>query len=536
MNHAYRLVWSAARGAYVIAPETARGRGKSGRVIMVGALVTLFGLALHGLVQAQQPPAAPNVVPTSAATEAYVSPNGVTVVNIGTANAAGVSHNKFHRYDVDARGLVLNNNGNPNVAAMESQLAGQVYTNTRLGREAGVILNEVVSPNRSVLAGFTEVLGKKADVIIANPYGITCTGCGFINTDRATLTTGTPVWKADGRVAGFNVAGGDVLINGSGLNASGQALLDIVTRTVKVDGQVNGNDIVLATGAHAWNYETREVTGSIAPSGEKQEYAIDTTVLGGMYANRIHMIATDAGVGVRMLGEAAARSDDFRVDASGQVVLRSALSAGRDLVVRAAQLDAGSDQPAIRFAKRNIDIGTSGSAAFDGGSWLAGGTLGIQAGMLSAVGGAQFYSGTDPAAASRAMRFGTDGAMTFANARLVSEGGMDLAAGGELQFGQGANVQAAGDIALRAQGRLGNNGALIAAGGMTAAIGQAQGSAAAPLLINSGLLQASAGVLAIGAPGGALIVDNTGACWAAGSICMPTGWPIAAGYSPTAAC
>ena len=509
MNHAYRLVWSAARGAYLIAPETARGRGKSGATVTAGALAALFGLVLHGLVQAQQPPAAPNVVPASAATEAYVAPNGVTVVNIGAANAAGMSHNRFHRYDVDARGLVLNNNGNPNVAAMESQLAGQVYTNTRLGREAGVILNEVVSPNRSVLAGFTEVLGKKADVIVANPYGITCTGCGFINTDRATLTTGTPVWKADGRVAGFNVAGGDVLINGGGLNASGQALLDIVTRTVKVDGQVNGNDIVLATGAHAWNYATREITGSMAPSGGKQEYAIDTTALGGMYANRIQLIATEAGVGVRMLGEAAARTDDLRVDASGQVVLRGAMSAGRDLVVRAAQLEAGSGQPATRFARRNIDINAVGGAAFDGGSWLAGGMLGIEAGMLDAVGGAQFYSGTDPAAASRAMRLRTGGAMTFANARVVSEGGMSLAAGGELQFGQEANVQAAGDIALRAQGRLSNHGSLIAARGMTATVGQAQGGGVTPLLVNSGLLQASAGMLAIGAPGSALVIDNS---------------------------
>lgn len=510
MNHAYRLVWSAARRAYVIAPETARGRGKSGGTLMVGALVTLFGLALHGIAQAQQPPAAPNVVPTSAATEAYVAPNGVTVVNISTANGAGVSHNRFHRYDVDPRGLVLNNNGNPNVAAMESQLAGQVYTNTLLGREAGVILNEVVSPNRSILAGFTEVLGKKADVIVANPYGITCTGCGFINTDRATLTTGTPVWKADGRVAGFNVAGGDVLINGGGLNASSQALLDIVTRTVKADGQVNGNDIVLATGAHAWNYATREVTGSMAPSGEKKEYAIDTTALGGMYANRIHMIATEAGVGVRMLGEAAARTDDFRVDAAGQVVLRGALSAGRDLVVRAAQLDAASDQPATRFAKRNIDLGTSGSAAFDGGTWMAGGELGVQSGMLTTAGGVQFYSGTDTTAFSRAMRLGADGAMNLANVKLVSEGGMDLAAGGQLQFGQGANAQAAGDIAIRARGRMDNNGTLIAARGMTAAIDQADGSAAAPVLVNNGLLQASAGVLAIGAPGRSLVVNNSG--------------------------
>jgi filamentous hemagglutinin len=30
-------------------------------------------------------------------------------------------------------------------------------------------------------------------VIIASPAGIACDGCGFINANRVTLTTGTPV-------------------------------------------------------------------------------------------------------------------------------------------------------------------------------------------------------------------------------------------------------------------------------------------------------------------------------------------------------
>ena len=510
MNHAYRLVWSAARGAYVIAPETARGRGKSGGTVLAGALVALFGLALHGAAQAQQAPAAPNVVPTSAATQAYVSPNGVTVVNIGAANAAGVSHNKFHRYDVDARGMVLNNNANRNVAAMESQLAGQVYTNTLLGREAGVILNEVVSPNRSVLAGFTEVLGKKADVIVANPYGITCTGCGFINTDRASLVTGTPVWKADGRVAGFDVAGGDVLINGSGLNASSQALLDIVTRTLKVEGQVNANDVVLATGANAWNYESRQVTGSIAPSGAKKEYAIDTSALGGMYANRIHMIATEAGVGVRMLGEAAARADDFRLDAAGQVVLGGALSAERDLIVRASQLAASGNADTVRFAGRNIDIHTGGSAQFDGGAWAARGAIDAQAGAFTAGGGVQFHSGADAAASDRAMRIKADGTVALNGARLVSSAGMALAAGSDMTIGSGASAEAGGDIAVTARGTLSNDGSLIAARGLSVNVSSAPGSQTTPAFFNRGLLQATGASLAIGEAGQPFLLDNSG--------------------------
>lgn len=65
-------------------------------------------------------------------------------------------------------------------------------------KSAQVILNEVVSANRSRLAGFTEVAGGKADVVVANPYGITCSGCGFINTDRVTLTTGKPYLSSIG--------------------------------------------------------------------------------------------------------------------------------------------------------------------------------------------------------------------------------------------------------------------------------------------------------------------------------------------------
>ena len=71
------------------------------------------------------------------------------------------------------------------------RVAGWVQGNPNLARgEAKVILNEVNSANPSRLKGYVEVAGKKADVVIANPSGIQCDGCGVINAGRATFTTG----------------------------------------------------------------------------------------------------------------------------------------------------------------------------------------------------------------------------------------------------------------------------------------------------------------------------------------------------------
>ncbi|MGX9080349.1 two-partner secretion domain-containing protein, partial [Klebsiella pneumoniae] len=56
-------------------------------------------------------------------------------------------------------------------------------------------------------------------VIVANPNGITCDGCGFINTTRGTLTTGTPVFGNDGSLSAFRVARGTIRLEGNGLDA-----------------------------------------------------------------------------------------------------------------------------------------------------------------------------------------------------------------------------------------------------------------------------------------------------------------------------
>ncbi|MFS2097307.1 filamentous hemagglutinin N-terminal domain-containing protein, partial [Pseudomonas sp. Pseusp11] len=79
-----------------------------------------------------------------------------------------------------------------------------------------------------------EVAGQSARVIVANPYGISCNGCGFINTPRVTLTTGKPVLD-NGRLDRFQVDQGSVSIDGAGLNANNVDRFEIITRSAKIN-------------------------------------------------------------------------------------------------------------------------------------------------------------------------------------------------------------------------------------------------------------------------------------------------------------
>lgn len=456
MNHIYRLVWSHATSAWVVVSETSRTRScsKPGRASRRGAraLLVLYGLSMVQWAHAASPTV---VLEAGKGNRAYVARNGATVVDIAKANSAGVSHNRYTRYDVGDKGLVLNNTTSKKGAA--SGLAGSVGPNLYAPSSAKLIVNEVTSTRRSILSGFTEVAGRKADIVVVNPNGITCNGCGFVNTDRVTLATGTPQWNK-GALSGIGISRGDILITGDGANASAQKIFDLVTRSIKIDGDINAKALTVSAGTQNWNYATRSATAATAKTNAP-DYAIDSTVLGGMYADSIRLIATENGVGVRALGDVAAKTSDISISAAGKVDLRNHISAARDVTVATTQ--AVSMDEAALIAKRTL--------AVNGASISADNTLIFSEGAVSAnatSGDIQLNNTTLRAANTASLIADGNLSISATDDRGVqsTEGDIVLKSGGLMQLS--GNVSAGLGATLNSGSDLNNTGLLQAQGAL----------------------------------------------------------------------
>lgn len=245
--------------------------------------------------------------------------NGVPVVNIQNPNGKGVSQNFYNDFNVGNKGVVLNNSKQ----VTQTQLGGYIEGNPNLRNgSASLILNEVIGQNPSNLGGYIEVGGARADVVVANPNGISCNGCGFINTNHATLTTGKAIMDG-GELQGFDVQGGRIGIGEKGLNGSNTDRFDLIARSVKVAGELHADSLNIVTGQQQVDRDTLAVTHAIT-GANKPGFAIDSSALGGMYANRIRLIANEDGVGVKLDAPVAAQNGDMVLSAKGDVVFADA--------------------------------------------------------------------------------------------------------------------------------------------------------------------------------------------------------------------
>ncbi|MGA5485025.1 filamentous hemagglutinin N-terminal domain-containing protein, partial [Pseudomonas siliginis] len=308
--------------------------------------------------------------------------NGVPIVNIAAPNGSGLSHNQFHDYNVGAQGVILNNATD---RMQQTQLGGIILGNPNLrGAAAQTILNEVNGGSPSQLRGYTEVAGQSARVIVSNPYGISCNGCGFINTPRVTLTTGKPVLD-NGRLERFQVDQGSVSIDGVGLDASNVDSFEIITRSAQINAQIHAKNLNITTGRNDVNADTLSATARADDGSARPQLAIDSSALGGMYAGAIKLVGTEQGVGVKLAGDLAASAGDIRIDANGQLTLAK-VTAGNAVDVKAKSLDA---QGAV-YAGTQVTVQTAEEllnrqslAARDSVSLSSGGRL-TNAGVIEA--------------------------------------------------------------------------------------------------------------------------------------------------------
>ncbi|MXF45560.1 filamentous hemagglutinin N-terminal domain-containing protein [Raoultella sp. Lac2] len=363
-------------------------------------------------------------------TSAGNAANGVPVVNIATPDGAGISHNAFQDYNVGKEGLILNNATDK---LNQTQLGGVITGNPNLtaGKEAKGIINEVTGGNRSQLQGYTEVAGKAANVMVANPYGITCNGCGFINTPQVTLTTGKPVFDASGNLQALDVKKGSITIEGQGLDASSSDALSIISRATEVNAAIHARDLKVVAGANRVGAD-----GSVqAQQGEGRAptVAVDTGALGGMYANRIHLVSSEKGVGVN-LGNLNARQGDITLDASGKLTVTDSLASGA-LSAKSESLALTGDHK----ASGNISLNSQGDIALSNGSLNSDGDLVLNASGTISHANEKLTAGRDATLTAKNIR--QDGASQINAARDIAANARDtLKTQGQMTAGQNLTV------------------------------------------------------------------------------------------------
>ncbi|VFS81951.1 Hemolysin precursor [Kluyvera cryocrescens] len=333
---------------------------KAGKTLFkLSAMSLAVGLGLGAIAQAS----AAVVVDgrKSPDTKVTIADTGATVVNISGASSGGVSHNTFTQFDIDPTGVILNNSS----TGSSTTLGGDIAGNSNMsGGSATVILNEVNSRDPSQLNGMVEVAGQQAAVVIANPSGISCDGCGFINASRSTLVTGTAE-MSNGELTGFNVNDGQVVITGKGMDDRSTGYTDIISRSVKVNAQLQAQDLRIVTGSNHVDYATLATRGISSSVFSKPSLAVDVSSLGGMYANKIQLIGTEDGVGVRNNGTISA-SDTLSLSTKGKLE-NNGLIAGGEVAIDTHKNTLDNDhgtlqaERALTINSGNIDNNVDGA-------------------------------------------------------------------------------------------------------------------------------------------------------------------------------
>ncbi len=409
----------------------------------ITAAVASIAMLMHTLVPSYAQSVVVDPTRPGNAPGVTAAPNGVPVVNIVAPNGAGLSHNRFTRFNVGPNGLILNNS----TSFGRSQLGGMIVGNPNLqgSGAARKILGEVTGGSRSTLQGMTEVFGAPADWVLVNANGITCNGCGFINIPRATLSTGVPVFDGAGGLAGLSVNRGTVTIGANGVNAVGTDYFDIVARAIEINGEISGKEtgeIGLFSDRNDFDLATRQAIAKADDGSPKPTFGIDSSAVGGMYAGRITMVGTEAGVGVKA-PTIGAGSGGVRLDSNGNLVLRKTTSRG-NLNARAAQKVE---------AKGNIYA----EAAL---TLRAGGDIEIFTGAVTGAAGDVLLEGTNIVAGGQVLAAGlaADGTIT------AGTGALTVTATNDFTVAAGSTVAAGGNIATSRATRLINNATFSANG------------------------------------------------------------------------
>ncbi|WP_321969309.1 two-partner secretion domain-containing protein, partial [Paraburkholderia tropica] len=150
-------------------------------------------------------------------------------------------------------------------------------------------------------------------------------------------------------------------VSGAGLNASDVDQVDLLSRAVQANAAIYAKNLNVVTGANHIDYNTLD-TAAIAGDGPAPGVSIDVSNLGGMYANRIVLVGTEAGVGISLKGITAAQSGDLVLTSAGKLVLAGQANASGNIVVSAQDID----NSGTTYAQQNANLSASGALTNSG--------------------------------------------------------------------------------------------------------------------------------------------------------------------------
>ncbi len=372
----HRIVFNASRGQRMAVAEVAASHGGASRAPVAMAMaVFLLCAPTHAQVVAD-PNAPGHQRPTILQTG-----NGLPQINIQTPSAAGVSRNTFRQFDIQSNGAVINNSRTNTGTQLGGFIAGNPWLATG---EARVVLNEVNSSHPSHLNGYIEVAGRQAEVIIANPAGIQVNGGGFINASGVTLTTGTPVMNG-GQLESFRIQGGSVRIDGLGLDASTADYTTILARALEVNAALWAKELTVVAGSNEVKALARGAAAQatrIAGTGTAPVSMLDVAALGGMYAGKIYLVGTEAGLGVNNRGSLIAQEGEWVLQVDGSLVNTGRLQAKGDLSIQVSGAIGNTGSDALISSQGNTILRAGGALDNTAGTLLADGALALSVGDI----------------------------------------------------------------------------------------------------------------------------------------------------------
>lgn len=372
----------------------------------------------------------------STQTRVTISANGQVSVGIATADPSGVSMNRYERFSVPKVGVDLDN---------------------RTVR-ARTIVNEQTGPGETRLEGPLSVNGQRAHVIVANPNGVVVDGGQFLNTGQVVLGAGQISRNAREIAPGIfqdNVVlstapGGAVRIEGGGLSGQMDAL-NVMARSVKANGrvQVENDDplssINIVVGESQTEFDSSALPGNLgqpwarttasAPANSGVVFELGDA--GGLYGNRIQVLVTDQGAGVRMLGDAVAARQDFVLSSTGDVIGQGTnISAATGVSISGRSLDTTASR--LHAKQGSVVTQTTGPTRLSS-TQLEGQAIAVQAasGTLS---GATLVSTTGDIVAT------TSGALSDVDGKWQSARSIGITTGAALSFD--GTTMASGPIGL----------------------------------------------------------------------------------------